>query len=137
MSETEPSETPEPVDAPEVVEESATPEPTADASGSVSAETEADAGCETVDADDVEVVTVDPAAAREAELQKQLDELQARLRAVSSAYREQQDEIAETKARLERQAALKEEMRRGLQEAPQALEDIYAGANMGKMLIQV
>ena len=31
----------------------------------------------------------------------------------------------------------KEEMRRGLQEAPQALEDIYAGANMGKMLIQV
>ena len=50
---------------------------------------------------------------REAELQAQLDELQARLRAVSAAYREQQDEIAETKARLERQSALKEEMRRG------------------------
>lgn len=113
MSETEPSETPEPVDAPEVVEESATPEPTAEASEPVSTDTEADAGCETVDADEVEVVTVDPAAAREAELQQQLDELQARLRAVSSAYREQQDEISETKARLERQAALKEEMRRG------------------------
>jgi molecular chaperone GrpE len=66
-----------------------------------------------VSEDDVEVVQGDPAATREAELQQQLDELQARLRAVSAAYREQQDEIAQTKARLERQSALKEEMRRG------------------------
>ena len=61
MSETEAR--PRAVDAPEVVEESATPEP-AEASEPVSTDTEADAGCETVDADEVEVVTVDPAAAR-------------------------------------------------------------------------
>ena len=68
---------------------------------------------EVVDGSDVEVVSEPPEQGREAELEQQLEELQARLRAVSAAYREQQDEIAQTKARLERQAALKEEMRRG------------------------
>jgi molecular chaperone GrpE len=65
---------------------------------------EVDEGAE----DEVELVS-----SREQELEDQLQALQARLRAVSAAYREQQEEIAQTKARLQRQAALKEEMRRG------------------------
>lgn len=94
-------ETPESVDA--APEETAEQAPAEDAAPDI----------EVVSEDEVELVEEDPAAAREAELQQQLDELQARLRAVSAAYREQQDEIAQTKSRLERQAALKEEMRRG------------------------
>lgn len=94
-------ETPESVDA--APEETAEQAPAEDAAPDI----------EIVSEDEVELVEEDPAAAREAELQQQLDELQARLRAVSAAYREQQDEIAQTKSRLERQAALKEEMRRG------------------------
>ncbi len=50
---------------------------------------------------------------REEELEAQLKELQARLRAVSAAYQQQQEEMDTVRARLERQAALKEEMRRG------------------------
>ena len=50
---------------------------------------------------------------REEELEQQLSELQARLRAVSAAYQKQQEEVVEVRKRLERQAALKEEMRRG------------------------
>ncbi len=40
-------------------------------------------------------------------------ELQGRLRAVSAAYRQQQDDMTAVRARLERQAAVKEELRRG------------------------
>lgn len=50
---------------------------------------------------------------REEELEQQLSELQARLRAVSAAYQKQQEEVVQVRKRLERQAALKEEMRRG------------------------
>ena len=114
MSDTVQPDTPEPAQPPETTasdipadDTSPTPDESAAASGGVEAEAAEEREVE------AEVIELDPAAAREAELQKQLDELQARLRAVSSAYREQQDEISETKARLERQAALKEEMRRG------------------------
>lgn len=50
---------------------------------------------------------------REEELEQQISELQARLRAVSAAYQKQQEEVEQVRKRLERQAALKEEMRRG------------------------
>ena len=63
-----------------------------------------DAGAETVE--------LSPPT-REEELETQLSELQARLRAVSAAYQQQQEEMDAARARLERQAALKEEMRRG------------------------
>lgn len=53
---------------------------------------------------------VDPA---EVSLREQVAALEARLRTVSAAYRQQQDEIASTKERLARQAAMKEELRRG------------------------
>jgi len=46
-------------------------------------------------------------------LRDQIAALEARLRTVSAAYRQQQDEIASTKERLARQAAVKEELRRG------------------------
>ncbi|MCK6506384.1 nucleotide exchange factor GrpE [Myxococcota bacterium] len=46
-------------------------------------------------------------------LREQVAALEARLRQVSSAYKQQQDEISATKERLARQAALKEELRRG------------------------
>lgn len=48
-----------------------------------------------------------------ASLRATVAELEARLRTVSAAYRQQQDEIAATKERLARQASLKEELRRG------------------------
>ena len=50
---------------------------------------------------------------REEQLEEQLSELQGRLRAVSAAYQKQQEEVVQVRQRLERQAALKEEMRRG------------------------
>lgn len=59
------------------------------------------------------LIQLDPRDARIEELEGQLSELQARLRAVSAAYQKQQDEIAATRSRLERQAAVKEELRRG------------------------
>lgn len=46
-------------------------------------------------------------------LQAQLNELKERLRAVSQAYQKQQDEVSATRERLERQAVVKEELRRG------------------------
>jgi molecular chaperone GrpE len=55
----------------------------------------------------------DPVRAEIAELRAQKDDLEARLRAVSSAYRQKQDEIASTKDRLTRQAQVQEEIRRG------------------------
>lgn len=47
------------------------------------------------------------------ELEARIAELEARLRAVSSAYKDKQEEIHGIKARLERQAAVQEEIRRG------------------------
>ncbi len=47
------------------------------------------------------------------ELRENVARLEARLRTVSAAYRQQQDEIAAIRARLERQAALEAERRRG------------------------
>lgn len=55
----------------------------------------------------------DPATAEIQRLEGIIDELQGRLRAVSAAYQKQQAEVAATRTRLERQAAVKEELRRG------------------------
>ncbi len=49
----------------------------------------------------------------EARLGAQVHELEARLRTVSAAYRQKTEEIEATKARLERNAAIREEVRRG------------------------
>lgn len=46
-------------------------------------------------------------------LQHSVDDLSARLRTVSAAYREQQEEMKASRERLERQGQVKEEMRRG------------------------
>jgi len=46
-------------------------------------------------------------------LQQTVRALEARLRTVSAAYKQQQDDIAATKDRLTRQASLQEELRRG------------------------
>ena len=46
-------------------------------------------------------------------LAAQIQALEARLRTVSAAYKEQQDELRATRERLERQAQAKEELRRG------------------------
>lgn len=52
-------------------------------------------------------------APNEERLQAQVAELEARLRSVSAAYKQKADEIEATKSRLERNSALREEMRRG------------------------
>jgi molecular chaperone GrpE len=49
----------------------------------------------------------------EARLSAQVLELEARLRTVSAAYKQKSDEIEATKGRLERNAAVREEVRRG------------------------
>ena len=54
-------------------------------------------------------VIFDPSA----ELHARIAELEGRLRTVSAAWREKQDEIAGTKERLQRQASVQEEIRRG------------------------
>src|SRR6185436_4988918 len=46
-------------------------------------------------------------------LASQVQALEARLRTVSAAYKEQQDELKATRERIERQAQAKEELRRG------------------------
>ncbi len=48
----------------------------------------------------------------EEELRAQLADMEARLRQVSSAYKQAKDEIESTKQRLERNAAVREEIRR-------------------------
>jgi molecular chaperone GrpE len=75
---------------------------------------------ETADSEEPEVVDIDGIELldpeedpRIAELEKSLSELQARLRAVSAAYKQQQEDMAAARERLKRQAALKEEVRRG------------------------
>ena len=62
---------------------------------------------------DGEPVGVDLVDDAESTLRDQVAALEARLRTVSAAYQAQQKEMAETRARLERQAAVKEQMRRG------------------------
>lgn len=57
----------------------------------------------------VEVLEDDVHAALEA----RIHELEARLRVVSAAYQQKQDEINSTKERLQRHAAVQEEIRRG------------------------
>ncbi len=49
----------------------------------------------------------------EAQLAAQVLELEGRLRTVSAAYRQKSDEIESTKTRLERNSALREDIRRG------------------------
>jgi molecular chaperone GrpE len=71
------------------------------------------------DAEGHELVDVGPSDVVEtpdvtvARLAAQVAALEARLRTVSAAYKEQQDELKATRERLERQAQAKEEMRRG------------------------
>lgn len=52
-------------------------------------------------------------AGAEEKLRSQVAELEARLRSVSAAYKQKADEIEATKTRLERNALLREEVRRG------------------------
>jgi len=62
---------------------------------------------------EVHLIEEDPAQAEIDRLQGVVDELQARLRAVSVAYQKQQSEVTATRERLRRQAAVQEELRRG------------------------
>lgn len=74
-----------------------------------SAQTDAvDEGADVLDAEIVELI-LDPID----ELQRELDANKARLRTVSKAYRDLQEEMQAFKVRLERQQALKEELLRG------------------------
>jgi molecular chaperone GrpE len=66
-----------------------------------------------LDASDNVEAFPNPAAARVAELEATVEELRGRLRAVSAAYQKNQDEVAAARTRLERAAALREELRRG------------------------
>ncbi len=61
----------------------------------------------------IEIIESDPAQAEIDRLEGMVDELQGRLRAVSAAYQKQQSEVAATRDRLKRQAAVQEELRRG------------------------
>lgn len=118
----------------------ATPPTDTDATVDAPEEAVADAAEQEVEQEAVEPDIVELAQpTREQELEDELQALQARLRAVSAAYRDQQDEIAQTKARLERQAALKEEMRRGevvaslfdpVQNLKRSLESAQKGASV-------
>jgi molecular chaperone GrpE len=92
-------------DVPEAVEEP-------DASGS---ESDPDDGLGDVEEDVpiIEIIENDPAQVEIDRLEGTVDELQGRLRAVSAAYQKQQSEVAATRDRLKRQAAVQEELRRG------------------------
>jgi molecular chaperone GrpE len=92
-------------DVPEAVEEP-------DASGS---ESDPDDGLGDVEEDVpiIEIIEDDPAQVEIDRLEGTVDELQGRLRAVSAAYQKQQSEVAATRDRLKRQAAVQEELRRG------------------------
>jgi len=61
----------------------------------------------------IEIIEDDPAQVEIDRLEGMVDELQGRLRAVSAAYQKQQSEVAATRDRLKRQAAVQEELRRG------------------------
>jgi molecular chaperone GrpE len=72
----------------------------------------ADAAAEAaVDAEVVELSVEEPDP--QAALRDEVQSLHARLRTVSAAYQQQQAEVAEVRARLERQAVIKEQLRRG------------------------
>lgn len=62
---------------------------------------------------EVQLLEDDPNEAEIERLHGMVDELQARLRAVSAAYQKQQGEITATRERLRRSAAVQEELRRG------------------------
>jgi molecular chaperone GrpE len=95
-------------DLPEAVDE-------LDASGPDGAETDPDDGLEDAEQDVpvIEIIEDDPAQVEIDRLEGTVDELQGRLRAVSAAYQKQQSEVAATRDRLKRQAAVQEELRRG------------------------
>ncbi len=61
----------------------------------------------------IEIIEEDPAQQEIDRLEGVVAELQGRLRAVSAAYQKQQSEVAATRDRLKRQAAVQEELRRG------------------------
>ena len=61
----------------------------------------------------VQLLEDDPNEAEIERLHGVIDELQARLRAVSAAYQKQQGEVTATRERLRRSAAVQEELRRG------------------------
>lgn len=89
----------------DAVDEAAAGEPDGDA--------DTDPGADVVDlgaADDEGVALVGDETMQ---LRDTVAALEARLKAVSAAYRQQSDEIQATKDRLARQASIKEEMRRG------------------------
>lgn len=65
------------------------------------------------DADGVTKSDTETEASPEAKLAAQVADLEARLRSVSAAYKVKVDEIEETKKRLERNGAIREEVRRG------------------------
>jgi molecular chaperone GrpE len=95
-------------DVPEAVEEP-------DARGSDGSESNPDDGLGDVEEDVpiIEIIEDDPAQVEIDRLEGTVDELQGRLRAVSAAYQKQQSEVAATRDRLKRQAAVQEELRRG------------------------
>ena len=68
-------------------------------------------GTEPVESDPSDVVGTPEALVDR--LASQVSALEARLRTVSAAYKEQQDELKATRERIERQAQAKEELRRG------------------------
>ncbi|GDX79158.1 protein GrpE [Deltaproteobacteria bacterium] len=65
------------------------------------------------DADGVTKSDTETDSSPEAKLAAQVADLEARLRSVSAAYRQQSDEIKATTERIERNARLREEVRRG------------------------
>jgi molecular chaperone GrpE len=95
-------------DVPEAVE---APDP----SGPDGSESDSDDGLGDVEEDVpiIEIIENDPAQVEIDRLEGTVDELQGRLRAVSAAYQKQQSEVAATRDRLKRQAAVQEELRRG------------------------
>ncbi len=105
--------------APEVEEPTEPPSPSAEDSApeeSVTEATEAaDVAADNGDGDDEGpggVTLIDPNPEL-TEARQEVQSLQARLRAVSAAYKQLQDDVQATKERLERQAQLRREMQRG------------------------
>ncbi|MEC7987511.1 MAG: nucleotide exchange factor GrpE [Myxococcota bacterium] len=98
-------------------EESTNPKPS---DHSEEVEKEEEESAEESVSEEGEVVELDPIQQLNAEWetkldakQKEVDELTARLRSVSSAYKKQQDEMKESRERMERQLVYRESRRRG------------------------
>jgi molecular chaperone GrpE len=103
------------VEAGEAAEETAAAEDSEATEESEAVDAPSDESSDDHDADggpELEILE-DPATAEIQRLEGVIEELQGRLRAVSAAYQKQQAEVAATRTRLERQAAVKEELRRG------------------------